>query len=281
VTGIWSSPGAPGICNYALVYDVHGVLHSDGTYLLYATYANPPDPTHCASSIVFSGTVYGTGCDKATEHFSNNLNYQGNATMSHVCAIPSAESKPALLGWGYRLSSGPTPQTSATFQQNLLPYLTCNGSNVCSVVFGWGGRTIMESAPATPPGSDSCYYPNNFGIQPQTTVTGGYITLDPGVQYKDLIGSTEAVVLFYRGQLNSQNVRVPCGYQVHQRMSMLCSTGEQDGVWVPDQVLSFGIGTTNVSAIRGPSDKAERYWSPKVTSALINSLLLEQQDRSR
>jgi hypothetical protein len=153
----------------------------------------------------------------------------------------------------------------ATFGQSVVP------SN-----HDWGGRTDYETSPT--PGSDTCWFPDaaKDGVQPITTVTGGGFTFASGSSYKDDIGTTIGVVLYYR----SHN-RAPCGFQVQQALWMECDPADhsKDANYLT-YTDSVGIGTTDVVATRG-GGRTETFWiAPAVKAATqaVNQLLLKKRD---
>jgi hypothetical protein len=135
------------------------------------------------------------------------------------------------------------------------------GQSIQPSSYDWGGRTIYETSPVN--GSDTCWFQNNDGVVPFTTVTGGGKTFASGSYYKDVIGPTVGLVLYYRA-----HQRVPCGSQVQQALWIRCDPADHSQDWkYLTYTDSVGIGSTDVVATRGPS-RTEIYWvSPAVKAA--------------
>jgi len=255
ITGTYFLNSESGAACVGLQYSVSGTYQGNGNFVLNMT--NPVPPAGCAAEIVFQGTLSAPGCDQAPISFTNNIGQSGSTTISHGCYIPG-ETKPSLLQWGFKGN----PPTVATFQQTFTPTVSDGGPSVID----WGGRRIYEVSPPNT-GSDSCYYPNTFGVVKNEAVTGGDLYIISGGSYKDDIGASTDLVLFYRGNLPGTINRAPCGLQVVQDTWMACQGPPSD----PDQVFarnadSYGIGTTAVTAVRAGSG-ATTFWSPAVSAA--------------
>ncbi|MGD0859510.1 MAG: hypothetical protein ABR912_09345 [Terracidiphilus sp.] len=163
--------------------------------------------------------------------------YLAHTSAAYSCALPAQETT-AFDGWD---AADSEPSVGMWKQTVSDP----GGDN-------FFGFAVQETDAGG--GVDACWFPNQDGVIPTTTVTGGeWMVQDGNTWGEDYVGSLPKTVAYYRAQN-----RVPCEITVHQQMQMRCS----DDAWHnygPVNTLQSIITATTVTSVRAGGTATRRY----------------------
>jgi hypothetical protein len=216
-----------GACTGGVYAVSGGFSSSSGAFTLTATWPTTiaSRPSSCPATILYNGTVLQPGCDVASGSWQVSGS-GGSFRMTKACDVPNGETTPVFDEWE------PGDATTAIFKQQPTPSS-----------FNYGGRTFEQTFPTS--GVDTCWYLGS-PVDEHTVGPPASTEVANDGTYVDRVGPGVTALVTYR-----EHNKTPCGWTVHQTMSIACSTGNQ--VYVNNNILSAFISDTNVTDGRADS----------------------------
>lgn len=166
---------------------------------------------------------------------SNGQTGSTTATVNvSACVLPTSETT-GFDGWD------PVDGSVGTWRQTI----------TAPIGMTFSGNTLRESdAGGT---SDTCWFPGSAAAK-TSGPTSGIWTVNPDNTWgDDLVGWTATGVAYYRA-----HGRAPCGFTVHQQMTMMCPNGSFQN-YGPVNNLASSFTATTVTSVRAGGTATRRY----------------------